>query len=288
MTVVLAALNYLQPHHAPALAEQLGKFPALKQLDVSANPGLRLLPVGMLRIVATLETFKCDSCSLLLPPQSIFSTPEENPRRIQEMLSKGSSATVLVLSAAELTPNNAREVEALLPLFPALKQLDVSANPGLRCTGAAIILSSLSGKLPLAAHSLLRIVSCDCCCAGAGAAALEVVNLSGAGLVDDEAPALAEQLGKFPALKQLDVSANPGLDLGSVSLIFKALSGKTRPLYLFYTRSYAPTFFFNALMFLQAPPSLLTSTSEAPASTACPMISHNTRPISRSWFSTAA
>ena len=235
MTVVLAACNSLQPHHAPALAEQLGKFPALKQVDVSGNPGLRLLPVGMLRIAATLETFKCDGCSLLLPPQSMFSTPEENPRRIQELLSKGSSATVLVLSAAELTPSTAREVAALLPFYPALKQVDVSANPGLRCTGAAIILSALSGMLPLAAHCLLLIVSCDCCCAGAGAAALQVVNVSGAGLVDDEAPALAEQLGKFPALKQVDVSANPGLDLSSVSLIFQALSGKTPTLFISYT-----------------------------------------------------
>ena len=98
---------------------------------------------------------------------------------------------------------------------------------------------------------------------------------------------LAQQLRKFSALKKLDVSANPGLDLGSVSCIFKALSGKTR-IYLFHARYYAPIFFFNVLMFLQAPPSLLNSTSEAPASTACPMISHNTRPISRSWFSTTA
>ena len=41
------------------------------------------------------------------------------------------------------------------------------------------------------------------------------------------ATALVEQLSKFPALKQLDVSANPGLDFGSLSLIFEALSGKT-------------------------------------------------------------
>ncbi len=150
------AFNHMEPHHFPALAEQLGKFPALKQLDVSANPGLRVLPIGMLRIAATLETFKCDGCSLVLPPQSMFSTPEENPRRIQELLSKGSSATVLELSAAELTSNTAREIAALLPLYPALKQLDVSANPGLCCSGAAVILSSLSGKLLLAAHSLLR------------------------------------------------------------------------------------------------------------------------------------
>ena len=46
--------------------------------------------------------------------------------------------------------------------FPALKQLDLSANLGLRCTGAAIILSALSGMLQLAPHYLLRFVLCDC------------------------------------------------------------------------------------------------------------------------------
>ena len=154
------SLNHLQPHHAPALVEQLSKFPALKLLDVSDNPGLRLLPIGMLRIAATLETFKCDGCPLLLPPQSMFSTPEENPRRIQQLLTKGSSAvTVLELSAAELTSVTAREVAALLPLFPALKHLDVSANPELRCSGAAVMLSALSGMLPCDAHSVLLSVS---------------------------------------------------------------------------------------------------------------------------------
>ncbi len=32
--------NCLQPQHMPELVEQLRKFPALKQLDVSANPAL--------------------------------------------------------------------------------------------------------------------------------------------------------------------------------------------------------------------------------------------------------
>ena len=32
--------NFLQPQHIPELVEQLRKFPALKQLDVSANPAL--------------------------------------------------------------------------------------------------------------------------------------------------------------------------------------------------------------------------------------------------------
>ena len=138
--------NHLQPHHATALVEQLSKFPALKQLDVSANPGLRLLPIGMLRIAATLETFKCDGCPLLLPPQSMFSTPEENPRRIQQLIEKGSSVTVLTLSAAELTSVTAREVTALLPLYPALKHLDVSANPGLDFGSLSLIFEALSGK----------------------------------------------------------------------------------------------------------------------------------------------
>ena len=130
-----------------ALVEQLGRFPALKQLDVSANPSLRLLPVSMLRIAATLETFHCDGCSLVLPPQSMFSTPDENPKRIQELLSKGSSTTVLGLSAAELTTSSAREVAALLPLYPALKQLDVSTNPGLQSDSVSLIFKALSGYL---------------------------------------------------------------------------------------------------------------------------------------------
>ena len=128
----------------PALVEQLRKFPALKRLDVSANPGLRLLPVGMLRIAADLETFKCDGCSLLLPPQSAFSTPEENPGRIQQLLQGGS----MNLHAVGLTAAVAIEAAAVLQHYPALKQLDVSANPGLGCVGAAALLSSLAGMHP--------------------------------------------------------------------------------------------------------------------------------------------
>ena len=130
---------------APALAEQLGKFPALKHLDVSANPGLRLLPIGMLRIAATLEAFKCDGCSLVLPPQSMFSTPEENPRRIQELLEHG----VLDLSYLDLNFNTAREVSDLLPFYPALKRLDLSDNPKLDFGSLSVIFKALSGKTPL-------------------------------------------------------------------------------------------------------------------------------------------
>ena len=125
----------------PELVEQLRKFPALKQLDVSGNPALRLLPVGLLRIAADLEAFNCDGCSLLLPPDSFFSTPDENPRRVQQLLQGGT----LNLSGLQLTPAAACEVAAVLVHYPALKQLDVSANPALGGGGAAALLSSLAG-----------------------------------------------------------------------------------------------------------------------------------------------
>ena len=66
--------------------------------------------------------------------------------------------TVLGLSATGLALSEVPELVEQLRKFPALKQLDVSANPGLRCTGAAVILSALSGKILLAACSVLHFV----------------------------------------------------------------------------------------------------------------------------------
>ena len=54
------------------------------------------------------------------------------------------------------------------------------------------------------------------------------MSLSGAGLEVEEAPALAEQLCKFPALKQLDVSSNPRLGCGGAAAVLSALSGMLR------------------------------------------------------------
>ncbi len=130
----------------PELVEQLRKFPALKHLDVSANPALRLLPIGLLRIAADLEAFNCDGCSLLLPPHSFFSTPDENPSRVRQLLQGG----VINLSGAHLTAAAACEVAAVLVHYPALKQLDVSGNPALGGGGAAALLSSLAGMHPRA------------------------------------------------------------------------------------------------------------------------------------------
>jgi serine/threonine protein kinase len=83
--LLLSATGLVQTD-ATALAQQLRNFSALKQLDVSSNPELQLLPFGLLRIVAGLESFKCDDCGLQLPAQNFFATPEENPGRIQQFL----------------------------------------------------------------------------------------------------------------------------------------------------------------------------------------------------------
>ena len=150
---VLVADNHLQPQHLLALAEQLCKFPALKQLDASSNPRLRLLPVGVLQMAASLEAFSCQGCSLVLPPQSFFSSsPEENPMRIRQLLQSGSSDTQLTLSSLDLTAAVAREVAALLRHYPALKQLDVSANPGLDHAFVSEIGKALSSKAVLLHH----------------------------------------------------------------------------------------------------------------------------------------
>jgi len=156
---VLVSGNHLQPQHVPALAEQLCKFPALKQLDVSSNPRLWLLPVGVLQMAASLEAFSCQGCSLVLPPQSFFSSvPEENPMRIRQLLQSGSSDTELNLSSLDLTAAVAREVADLLRHYPSLKQLDVSSNPRLGCGGAAAVLSALSGMLHLGALSFSALM----------------------------------------------------------------------------------------------------------------------------------
>ena len=100
---------------------------------------------------------------------------------------------------------------------------------------------------------------------------LEIVSLSGAGLENEEAPALAEQLGKFPALKQLDASANPRLDSAFLSLIGKALSSKAVLLHHHCVFSLRHQHLPRVLTVLQELHILLSSTSAALASRACPM-----------------
>lgn len=133
------------PEGIPELLVQLRKFPALKKLDLSSNSKLRLLPVGMLQFAAGLESFKCDGCSLLLPPQSMFSTPDENPRRIQQLLEGVASETEVSISNANLTSAVASDIAALLQHFRGMKQLNLSCNERLRGDDVCIIISSIAG-----------------------------------------------------------------------------------------------------------------------------------------------
>ena len=83
---------------------------------------------------------------------------------------------------------------------------------------------------PWQACILVRALKClsNCLCTGAHALSLTVLGLSATGLALSEVPELVEQLRKFPALKRLDVSANPALDCGAVSAIVRAVSGNAQ------------------------------------------------------------
>ena len=97
------------------------------------------------RIAARLNSFKCDGCSLGLPPQSFFSSPEDNPRLIQQLLEGGASETALDLSAVGLTPAIASDAAAVLQLYPALNTLDLSGNARFLLGGFCLLVSSLAG-----------------------------------------------------------------------------------------------------------------------------------------------
>jgi hypothetical protein len=55
--VALVGSNFLQSQHVPALIEQLCKFPALKQLDLTANSGMGC--GGAVAIVSALSGILC-------------------------------------------------------------------------------------------------------------------------------------------------------------------------------------------------------------------------------------
>ena len=100
---------------------------------------------------------------------------------------------------------------------------------------------------------------------------LDCLNLSGAGLAARDAPGLAEQLRKFPALKQLDLSANPGLDRAAVSFFLNSLSSKA-----YYLKRHICVQSLLSVLFcvLTAPQGLhifTFSTSATLALRACPM-----------------
>jgi hypothetical protein len=121
---------------------------ALKHLDISENMGLTHLPYFLLQACARLTTFKCNNCSLVLPPQRLFSSPERNPGVIQEILG-GKMGGKLNLSESELTSSRASDAASFIRIFPKISHLDLSKNPRLSGVGVASILSSFSGDLKI-------------------------------------------------------------------------------------------------------------------------------------------
>ena len=65
-----------------------------------------------------------------------------------------------------------------------------------------------------------------CVRTGTQTAALSFVGLSGMGLLVDDMAVLCDQLLKFPALKDIDLSVNPSLDSAAVARIVTRFSGK--------------------------------------------------------------
>ena len=250
---------------APVMLEQLYKFSVLKHLDISDNPGLRLLSVGMLQFATRLDTLACDGFS-----PNLFSTPGENPGRIRQLFETPPGAMVQVetdwevnLAAAELTPAMAQEAASVLRLCPSLNRLDLSANVKLGCGGVCDFLSSLKGTR-LDSHLFHFSVKRS---PGTQASSLRHLSLSRTSLQVDGVPKLAEQLKRFPKLGVLDLSGNPGLDRVSISLCIDALQGKLA-LILFLCSIPPPMYsYINAVH--QLPVSLLSLISAVPALQCC-------------------
>ena len=148
METISVAGNCLQNQHLPVLVELLCKFPALKHLDVSTNP-LLLLPWDMQQLAARLETFTCNDCALVLPPQSLVLTPNENPSRIRQFAKHSRLSSCGITSAI---------LPLLLPLlqkFPILVDVDLSHN-ALSIDDVCQCFASLAAIRSLARVSFVR------------------------------------------------------------------------------------------------------------------------------------
>lgn len=157
--------NCLQTQDMPILVQLLCKFPALKHLDVSANP--LLLPLDMLQFASRLETFACNDCALVLPPQSLMMTPNENPSRIRQFFEGASFATELKqirLSSCGITSAIFQLLLPLLQKFLVLIDVDMSHN-ALSIEDVCKCFASLAAIRSVARVSFVRPTYTRSCCA---------------------------------------------------------------------------------------------------------------------------
>jgi hypothetical protein len=133
-------LVFSNTRDASVLEDALSSFSCLEHLDITANYFLKLLPAGLMRVASRLVTFKCENCPLILPPQRVLSSPERNPKVIQEIL-----GGKLDLSLSDFSSSEAVEIASFLQFYPQLTYLNLSGNPKLGSAGIASIFSSLLG-----------------------------------------------------------------------------------------------------------------------------------------------
>ena len=200
------------------LLSLLQDFSGLKHLDISHNPTLRFLSVDFMRFVTTrLQSFVCNHCSLVFPPQREVWFQVDHPdadvqhalNGIQGFLNKSNidlsdtkmnSADCLKI-ASELQKLVASMQSESSPLQSPIT-INISKNPELKGSrlegldsGCVLILSKLDGP------QLHRI---------------QELNLSEAGLKDFDNTKdsnlllmlLLKELLRLPNLKKLDISKN--------------------------------------------------------------------------------
>jgi hypothetical protein len=124
------------------LSKQLNRFSNLKQLNLSQNSSLRLMPIGLMMICVNLTSFKCQGCSFVMPRQRDLDVAENNPKFIRSLLMQSPD---FVLSKTGLQPTDLNVITELLPQFTALTRIDISGNPNVGDAGVLSILSVLSG-----------------------------------------------------------------------------------------------------------------------------------------------
>jgi hypothetical protein len=123
------------------LLQLLQRFAALQHVNISGNPGLKLLPVAFITAAARYKSFNCAGCSLVLPPQRIFMSPEDGPRAISEFF----QSTSLDISNSQLSFQSSAAVASVLQSLPSLQHVVMHSNPGLGTAGVTSIVLSLAG-----------------------------------------------------------------------------------------------------------------------------------------------